>query len=512
MQTQLGDALFCSLAFQNVAIVATIGAIVFTYFWIRMYWRARTNVDKIPCGSQEMKGIEIDKPVNATREDKQLEAEAAAIKNSKVSVVLPVKGIHADTLVNWRSQVESSHGGKIEFLFVVESEDDPAYDAAVAFREEQGAHHVIKVITCGLSFYCSQKIHNLLEGVSQISEDSDFVLFLDDDATMRPESLKTLIRILNDPDVMVATGWPHDYLPPGEPARFSHFLLKGYRLLSYTSVATLDSIGVWGGCTLVRRKDLMDERVGILEAWQDCGYSDDMIIGGRCRKMGKKVQVPVAAMLPARMDAAYDFKRHWNFSRRQMFVCSTYSDVWDLMQNSFLLIAASFFGTVFGCFNFCALVVLSLASLLHTLLAGSLLERLHGHMACGYFPSSSPQALMLVVLAVASVWLVFMNLSYNAIAAVCERMGGIKGAYTPTQSPLYIIVMTFLGLAGQCLTLSSCAVLALLTSSIEWSGVKYVRGGGRVIQVWRFDENGKPFTRPWREAMVEAVARRKERL
>lgn len=31
----------------------------------------------------------------------------------------------------------------------------------------------------------------------------------------------------------------------------AHFLLKGYRLLSYMSIATDDSVGVWGGCTLV---------------------------------------------------------------------------------------------------------------------------------------------------------------------------------------------------------------------------------------------------------------------
>lgn len=41
---------------------------------------------------------------------------------------------------------------------------------------------------------------------------------------------------------------------------------------------------------------------------------------GRCRKMGKRIHVPVAAMLPARMPADYSFVRHVNFSRRQMFV------------------------------------------------------------------------------------------------------------------------------------------------------------------------------------------------
>jgi hypothetical protein len=55
-----------------------------------------------------------------------------------VSVLLPVKGVHERTLMHWRSQVRASHGGSMEFIFCMESEEDPAYAAALDFRRECG--------------------------------------------------------------------------------------------------------------------------------------------------------------------------------------------------------------------------------------------------------------------------------------------------------------------------------------------------------------------------------------
>lgn len=45
----------------------------------------------------------------------------------QVSVVLPVKGVRAHSLENWQTHLGVSYPGKLEYIFVVESEDDPAY-------------------------------------------------------------------------------------------------------------------------------------------------------------------------------------------------------------------------------------------------------------------------------------------------------------------------------------------------------------------------------------------------
>jgi cellulose synthase/poly-beta-1,6-N-acetylglucosamine synthase-like glycosyltransferase len=158
-----------------------------------------------------------------------------------ISVVLPVKGVHERTLMHWRSQVKASVGGPMEFIFCMESEEDPAYEAAHKFRQECGDSAVIKVVSCGLSFYCSQKIHNLLKGVTFVNKDADYVLFLDDDAQMSSNILSDLIYALeSDPEALVASGWPNDYIPPsatGTPS-FASFMLLGYCCLSHTSIET----------------------------------------------------------------------------------------------------------------------------------------------------------------------------------------------------------------------------------------------------------------------------------
>ncbi|PKU71810.1 hypothetical protein MA16_Dca008339 [Dendrobium catenatum] len=45
----------------------------------------------------------------------------------RVSVVMPLKGFGEHNLQNWRSQITSLYGGPLEYLFVVESVEDPAY-------------------------------------------------------------------------------------------------------------------------------------------------------------------------------------------------------------------------------------------------------------------------------------------------------------------------------------------------------------------------------------------------
>ena len=44
-----------------------------------------------------------------------------------VTVVMPCKGVHAQSYSNWQSHVTAEYGGPLEFIFAVESEDDAAY-------------------------------------------------------------------------------------------------------------------------------------------------------------------------------------------------------------------------------------------------------------------------------------------------------------------------------------------------------------------------------------------------
>ena len=92
-------------------------------------------------------------------------------KLPRVSVVMPLKGFGEHNLENWRSQVTlnflkipdsvitlkslfdiqitSLYGGSLEFLFVVESVEDPAYDAITLLISEfkVNTNYVVQIIT-----------------------------------------------------------------------------------------------------------------------------------------------------------------------------------------------------------------------------------------------------------------------------------------------------------------------------------------------------------------------------
>jgi hypothetical protein len=53
-------------------------------------------------------------------------ASAPAGARPHVTCVLPVKGCTAAKVANWRSQLSSDYGGPLDYIFVVESDADPA--------------------------------------------------------------------------------------------------------------------------------------------------------------------------------------------------------------------------------------------------------------------------------------------------------------------------------------------------------------------------------------------------
>ncbi|XP_058115365.1 uncharacterized protein LOC131258221 isoform X2 [Magnolia sinica] len=87
---------------------------------------------------------------------------SAQMKLPRVSVVMPLKGFGEHNLQNWRSQITSLYGGPLEFLFVVESTEDPAYHAVSLLIKEYEDSVDAKILIAGLSTTCSQKIHNQL--------------------------------------------------------------------------------------------------------------------------------------------------------------------------------------------------------------------------------------------------------------------------------------------------------------------------------------------------------------
>ena len=133
----------------------------------------------------------------------------------KCAVVLPVKGVRDDSYANWRSQVTSMYGGPLAFLFVVESDDDPAYPHIERLiREHADAN--IRLLVAGRTWYCSQKMHNQLHGFEAVLlTAAKYVILLDDDIHLHPGTIRYWVEEMeSDPKVVVASGYTFDWVGP----------------------------------------------------------------------------------------------------------------------------------------------------------------------------------------------------------------------------------------------------------------------------------------------------------
>ena len=138
-----------------------------------------------------------------------------------VTVVMPVKGVKEHSEGNWHTQLATSYKGPVEFVFVVESRQDPAYRVLVqlieyyqscagALRSRHSSEKkpagtsqlrcqvsdtkTLTLSVAGAANTCSQKLHNMLHGISVANLESAYTLFLDDDVTLHHKMIKHLVR------------------------------------------------------------------------------------------------------------------------------------------------------------------------------------------------------------------------------------------------------------------------------------------------------------------------------
>ena len=95
----------------------------------------------------------------------------------QVAFVMPVKGTHSNSEASWLSQV-NRHGyrGKVECIFVVQDESDPAYRLLLQMQSDgRLPTDGVRVLVAGLTVRTSQKLHNLIYAIERISENTECV-------------------------------------------------------------------------------------------------------------------------------------------------------------------------------------------------------------------------------------------------------------------------------------------------------------------------------------------------
>ena len=123
---------------------------------------------------------------------------ATAGSTARISLVLPVKGVHAQSRRNWRAQLSHAYPGVRETLFVVQERADPAHAALVNLLAEPGLPHSARarVLVAGRSRSKSQKLHNILHALGNVDEKSESLLLLDDDFLPGAQLIQTMVDAL----------------------------------------------------------------------------------------------------------------------------------------------------------------------------------------------------------------------------------------------------------------------------------------------------------------------------
>ncbi|KAK4774156.1 hypothetical protein SAY87_029175 [Trapa incisa] len=397
----------------------------------------------------------------------------------RVSVVMPLKGFGEHNLHNWRSQITSLYGGPLEFLFVVESIEDPAYRAVSLLISDFKGEVEAKIIVAGLSTTCSQKIHNQLVGVENMHKDSKYVLFLDDDVRLHPGTIGALTaEMLKRPEIFIQTGYPLD-LPSGS---LGSYCIYEYHMPCSMGFATGGkTFFLWGGCMMMHADDFRCDRYGVVSGLRDGGYSDDMTLAAIAGAHKRLITSPPVAVFPHPLASDLSFSRYWNYLSKQTFVLESYTTKVNRMMNRALFIFHCYLSWGFVAPYFMALVHLTAA--VRVYVKGYKLDETS---------STSTGLLMVTCLAVCT--LIELSSMWNLTRIEVKLCNMLSPEAPQLSLASYNWCLVFIAILVDNFLYTISAIRSHFSQSINWSGIRYHLKDGKISRIDRNKNMGPKFT------------------
>jgi hypothetical protein len=294
-----------------------------------------------------------------------------------IAIVLPCKGVRTASQDNWRSQLSTHYRGPVEFLFSVESESDPAVEAIRAVLAEPCHCSVdAQIVIAGRSWHNGQKLHNQLAAAAASSQQCKYILFMDDDVQLHATAIGSLVAELeNDPTLLVSTGYTFEIPALSAPSisksglalpaavakpPLIHYVLTVYRALNMGGFGTTRPSFVWGGCMMLPRAVLFENRHQLTSILIDGAYSDDMTVGNVGRvALSKALGHPFDTILYSPHAAATNWRDSYiGFIRRQFFTLRTSFGRADAKINLSSMFQLIYSGALFGIPQIVCLAVL----------------------------------------------------------------------------------------------------------------------------------------------------------
>lgn len=231
-----------------------------------------------------------------------------------VSVFVPCKGAEEGLRENLEKVLNCGRD-ETEFLFVVESGSDEAVPVIEKLIEKDKS---AQLIFAGNATDSGQKVHNLIQAVKAVGEESEAFVFVDSDARPAPGWINTLLQPLVDEGIGCSTGYRWFLQEAGGLAT----LLRSAWNASITSSLgdETSSNFCWGGAMAVRRK--VFEELKVAEKWKGT-LSDDFTLTNVLGATDYRVHFE-----PKNLTASVgncDFAELLEFTTRQMKITRIYS-------------------------------------------------------------------------------------------------------------------------------------------------------------------------------------------
>ncbi|KAL3678207.1 hypothetical protein R1sor_021163 [Riccia sorocarpa] len=388
----------------------------------------------------------------------------------RVAVVMPLKGVGEFNIGNWRTQVTTLYGGGVDFFFVVESTEDPAFDAVSRLLKELGDQVSGRVIVAGMSRTCSQKVHNQLAGVEAMHKDTKYVLFLDDDVRMHPGTIGSVVRHMEEnPKIFVTTGFPFDIL--------TQRCLKAYCIFEYHMPCSIgfgasggQTFFLWGGFMMMHADDFRNNRYGLVTGLRYGGYSDDMTLAAVAAANKRIISSPPDTIFFHPLGRA-TFKQYWNYLRKQSIVLETHITTVNYLMNRALFYT--------HCWLSWGLCFPYLTSLIHLL------------VILRYFftsnPDFSPDIRTGVVVICCTITSSLIEvLSMKRLSRVeTDLCNALSPESTPVSIQPYDWFLVFLSTIISNFMYPFAAITSMMTQHINWSGVDYYFHNGKMCRIER---------------------------
>jgi ceramide glucosyltransferase len=242
---------------------------------------------------------------------------------SSVSVIVPVRGLDAETEANVAALLGLAHTEPWEVLFVVEDEGDPVLP--LLERLLAGTDAPAWLVVGGQAHHGTGKVRNLLSGIAESRY--DVLAFVDVDVRVGPGFLREAVQAVEDEAVGLAFA-----VPTAQGARdvwaalHNHFVNAS--ALHYLAQAGRDALEAAVGSTIVMRRAVIEE-VGGLESLADRVVGIDISMGQAVRNAGYRIGL---LPKPARVIHKHDQpERLWRQLHRWMVTIRRYYPAFPLV-------------------------------------------------------------------------------------------------------------------------------------------------------------------------------------